>query len=612
MSNPMDSFRSFFKKIGDDISGTFANTNNNTNLNAVNSEAAKNNATSNSAANNMADKVTSATAKPDDDAKELKPIAPLPPSPFPEPAPAVAAEAAPGAPPSTAGDPTADAVIPPPTTAPAAAPAVQTAAAKSNGSFVAYKDGEISAWMPAEGYAIPPPTTDVKAPTPAGGRRLIICCDGTWSSAATGNNLPSMGGVAQHLGVTPTNIYKLAFLAGASDPLEEHPDQLVFYHSGVGASAKKENEDTFEGLFGNIDKDLQDVYRWLAAVYKPGDEIYAFGFSRGATVVRSLFGLIRNTGLPKREGLTDEAFDGVLHDSYEVYRQRPSHPEKDKEASDKFEQLAKEYREKYSWPKVNLKFLGVFDTVGELGVPVDFFLSGLIQRLGETFNVVQKASFHDTRVSDQVQYAYHAIAIDETRELFSPTLFEDVPKIPPATSRIIDREQVWFRGEHSDVGGGWFETGLSDIPLFWMIPKARACGVQLKDVSEWEKVARSKLMGVNEQYIKRNYKSYAVHDPFVGELKGTASFNERILRDFGYYQDPTRFYPSELHPSVFNLCLDFPVPMNVAHYLTRTDPEKLTLWPALPELSAEEKAKFEEERKSHLEQLEKKDEASGY
>ncbi|KAJ3036445.1 hypothetical protein HDV00_002728 [Rhizophlyctis rosea] len=409
----------------------------------------------------------------------------------------------------------------------------------------------------------------------------------------------------QIVSYTPPGAYK--FSAAAEDEPAKNSDQLVYYHAGVGTGTKQTREEYFEGLFGNIDKELQDAYRWLSLTYKEGDEIYGFGFSRGATIIRSLFGFIRNVGLVKGKSpeLANRVdFDRVIKEGYSIYQERPIHPEKDPEGTEKYLKKAADFKLRVSFEKVNLKFLGVFDTVGELGVPQDLrkIAGGLIERIGQGLGYIEKNEYHDTKVSDEVPFAYHALAIDETREMFAPTLFENVSTPPPPT--IIEREQIWFRGEHSDIGGGWFEQGLPNIALYWMVDKARRAGCRMKDPKEFEIIGKTMVMGVNKTHMKHR-EAFVVHDPFVGKA-ATTSYNEKIYRDFQYYQDATRFFPSTLHPSVFVVARDVPCPPNLADFLTRADPEAVhKYWPVPTAEQKEEDKKAVEaakqEAKEHAE-----------
>ena len=261
-------------------------------------------------------------------------------------------------------------------------------------------------------------------------KRIVICCDGTWNKP----DQPS-----------PTNVVKVAITLKITDGAGV--EQLLFYDQGVGTG-------TFDrirgGAFGvGLSRNIQEAYRFLAFNYEPGDELYFFGFSRGAYTVRSAVGLIRNSGLLKREHF------GRVKEAYQLYRRRD-------DASHPTEAESTAFRKKYSHePRV--KFMGVWDTVGALGIPLDGPMA-LVNKFWE---------FHDLRLSRSVDFACHALAIDEKRKAFHPTLWEQHPEAP--ASQVL--EQVWFAGVHSNVGGGYLNTGLSDVALLWMVDKAEACGL---------------------------------------------------------------------------------------------------------------------------------------
>jgi hypothetical protein len=118
-------------------------------------------------------------------------------------------------------------------------------------------------------------------------------------------------------------------------------------------------------------------------------------------------------------------------------------------------------------------FIGVWDTVGALGIPTDLPGWEWLSRRLHGWETLW--GFHDTRLSSHVKYAYHALAIDETREAFKPTLWT---QDPDAAGQTL--EQVWFSGVHTEVGGGSNNSALSDISLLWMIEKGKACGLEFK------------------------------------------------------------------------------------------------------------------------------------
>lgn len=263
-------------------------------------------------------------------------------------------------------------------------------------------------------------------------KRIIICCDGTWNRADQ-----------EHDGTPcPTNVVKLAYRIAKRDA--SGVAQVIFYDHGVGTGNALDR--LSGGALGDgLEDNIHDAYRFLIANYEDGDEIFLFGFSRGAFTARSLAGMIRNCGILRRESVAR------YKNAIALYRDRkrdPKHPD------------SVAFKAKHSVctdGDVHIRFLGVWDTVGALGIP----LRGL------RWLTRRKHQFHDTELSGTVRSAFHALAIDEHRAPFEPTLWAYVPK-PPQVVR-----QVWFCGAHSDVGGGYPAHALSDIALKWMIAAAR-------------------------------------------------------------------------------------------------------------------------------------------
>jgi uncharacterized protein (DUF2235 family) len=270
-------------------------------------------------------------------------------------------------------------------------------------------------------------------------KRLVVCCDGTW-------NRPDQidKGVA-----APTNVAKLA-LAVAEQDAAGNP-QLLHYQAGVGT--RRMEHLLGGGLGAGLSRNVKECYRFVVENYAPGDELYFFGFSRGAFTARSTVGLVRNAGIlrPEHRERVEQA--------YALYR----NPRRDSAPGGIVAEL---FRRSYSHDGVHVHFVGVWDTVGALGIPIDGFRPPLLSRLW---------AFHDTKLSRYVRNAFHAVAIDERRGPFKPTLWEQQNDAAGQTL-----EQVFFAGVHCDVGGGYREPELSDIPLGWMAEKARACDLALK------------------------------------------------------------------------------------------------------------------------------------
>ena len=263
-------------------------------------------------------------------------------------------------------------------------------------------------------------------------KRLVLCCDGTWNS-------PDQK--------SPTNVTKLALAVAPTDA--DGREQRTFYHPGVGTNRW---ERLRGGAFGfGLSRNVRDAYRFLVENFEPGDELFFFGFSRGAYTARSTAGFVRNCGILRREHVDR------IDEAYALYRDKSSktHP-RGMEAT--------LFRRAYSC-ETRIHFIGVWDTVGALGIPLDgSALARLINRRWE---------FHDTKLSGAVDAAYQALAIDEQREPFRPTLWE--PQDDPPKDQHV--EQVWFAGVHCDVGGGYPQHEISDIPLLWMVDRARRSGL---------------------------------------------------------------------------------------------------------------------------------------
>jgi uncharacterized protein (DUF2235 family) len=255
------------------------------------------------------------------------------------------------------------------------------------------------------------------------GKRLVVCCDGTWQQLTS---------------PYPSNVVKLA--QSVKSIASDGVPQIVFYDEGIGTESQK----VLGGAMGlGIDKNIEDGYRFLSLNYVENDEIYLFGFSRGAYTVRSLAGMIYCSGLLNRRNVTK------AHEAYELYRNRGIKP-KDKTAA--------EYRKEYG-PRVPITLLGCFDTVGALGIPGVPVFRKFNQQLNKRYR------FHDTTLNKCIENALHAVAIDEIREIFDVTPMQKHPDAE--NQRVI---QKWFPGGHGCVGGGTKEhSGLSDAALQWMI-----------------------------------------------------------------------------------------------------------------------------------------------
>lgn len=260
---------------------------------------------------------------------------------------------------------------------------------------------------------------------------LAVFMDGTWNEP---NDM--------------TNVYDLYKTA------LEASDHQTYYVPGVGTSGKglwAAFDKLMGGAFGaGLSSNIQEGYRWICERYRDGDRIFLFGFSRGAYTARSLAGLIRKSGLVR------DPSDEQIKQAYQLYRDSEIQPD---------DAAAITFREKWAI-EAPIEFVGVWDTVGELGIPV-----GGVPFPG--FSSFYK--FHDTSLSDTVRNAYHAIAANEYRSLYEPTLWTVVPGKP---MRTLPVEQRWFTGAHADVGGGYPGGLLQTRPAQWIQSRAAALGMR--------------------------------------------------------------------------------------------------------------------------------------
>ena len=266
-----------------------------------------------------------------------------------------------------------------------------------------------------------------------GPKRLVVCCDGTW-------NTPEMD--------SPTNVVRLAgnVLPRSGDGVL----QLLFYDAGVGTGGWMDR--LVGGAFGEgLDTNVREAYRFIANNCAAGDEIYLFGFSRGAYSVRSVAGMIGYAGLLGRDQMT------LVGQAYELYRNGKS---ADGHA-------AKEFRARHGTNVPPITLLGCWDTVGALGIPDKLPGIPLDQAFADRYRWL------DFNLGKHVQAALHAVAIDERRKEFGHT-----PMCSGSPGQVL--HEVWFPGDHGCVGGGTeHKEPLSRAALEWMVEQIRELGLGL-------------------------------------------------------------------------------------------------------------------------------------
>ncbi len=384
-------------------------------------------------------------------------------------------------------------------------------------------------------------------------KNIVILADGTGQDGGKGHD---------------SNIYKLYRM------LEDRTeDQVVYYDQGVGTDRRMISGNAFGVGFA---ENIIQCYRFIFENYNAGDKIFLLGFSRGAATVRSLSSFIHYFGvLPKsRSTLIDEAFhlyergfqpvtqdkevflkedtrkfiekltdrgNQIINDtSYQIYKALR------KDLIDKSNQFTTAHPT--MWAEV--EFLGVWDTVPALGVVPLAGLSLAVDRLPWW-----RFSFHDFALHRSVRNAYQALAIDDDREWFWPTIWnrygdEDKQKIT----------QVWFTGSHTDVGGGFAEAGLSDITLIWMVQKALVHGLKLylgsrkywnfciaPDATDTihpprEGVGKFYKIGVRDKvWDEKAVETFGppvIHESVLERARRDPNYRPWILRNYGIYPDP--------------------------------------------------------------------------
>jgi hypothetical protein len=263
-----------------------------------------------------------------------------------------------------------------------------------------------------------------------GYRRLIICCDGTWNWPAPQRE---------------TNVVRLvrsivpeATVDGAKVA------QIVHYHQGVGTG------NFIDRLVGGgvgigLSASVKACYGFLVDNYRPGDEIFLFGFSRGAYVVRSLAGMIGALGLLRKRDM------GRFAEVWNWYWQDPAD-----RRENVLDLIAKDRHK-----RVEIECIGVFDTVGALGLPGS-------RLCRDAF------AFHETQLGAHVRNAFQALAIDEQRGNFQAAIWVPADSPNSEAHRLANDpqqvlKQMWFPGVHSNVGGGYENHGLSDTAFLWML-----------------------------------------------------------------------------------------------------------------------------------------------
>ena len=285
-------------------------------------------------------------------------------------------------------------------------------------------------------------------------KNIIVCSDGTGNSTVKGRG---------------SNVFKL-FEAIDVNGHRTDPSlrrQLAFYDDGVGTESLKWIR-MFAGATGyGLSRNIKQLYREICRVYEPGDQIFLFGFSRGAFTVRTLSGLINDSGLiDARNYGTEDRFRAQARAAYAAYRCK--YRAWLTRLAWRGGINADEFRRKFARqdvPSKPIRLLGVWDTVDAVGLPF---------KLADVWNkVVWQYKFETSTLSPVVECGRQALALDDERGAFEPVLWDETD--PSTRARV---HQVWFPGAHSNVGGGYPQHGMSLVALDWMMREAEHAGVR--------------------------------------------------------------------------------------------------------------------------------------
>ena len=386
-------------------------------------------------------------------------------------------------------------------------------------------------------------------------KNIIVCADGT------GNK----GGYSPD-----SNVYKVYKMVdkhykGACTDGVEIDEQILFYDNGVGTQTNKIWR-AISGAFGlGFRRNVCDLYKFLARNYVEGDRIYFFGFSRGASTVRACNGMISKCGLAKGQGLRNKELDDLVSEAYSAYEVHRKAPE----IAEAFKNNSKK-----SSGAVPIKFLGVWDTVVALGFPKrtditgfsTFLITVIFTPLEKLFNLIYPHSFYHYKLSDNVEYACQALAIDDERTAFWPHVWRE-KNIKDAQDRTPDNvEQVWFAGMHSNVGGGYERAGMAGVPLYWMMRRAQHHGLMFIDDTVQHAYDDSHIHG--RMYDSRSGFAmlYRYHPR---EMKGLC--DERLLGNIRIHQSvferlmhrTANYAPGHI-PDNFDV-VDDEIPSNIVH-----------------------------------------------
>ncbi len=318
-------------------------------------------------------------------------------------------------------------------------------------------------------------------------KRIVICMDGTWQSLRQDN--------PTNIGLIARSVAHKETVYGADGNIAGYIPQTVIYTQGVGSNIGALTKltfgswllglinRTFGGALGEgLEDGILDTYLRLCFNYEEGDEIYIFGFSRGAFAARRLAGVINNSGIISRRHV-NKAWE-----AFQLYHDAPGENATQEQLLEHAARTLK-FRQEHGKGGRNpdgtrytidtppqITYLGVFDTVMQRGAAQ--VLDSMFPKLRRRYR------FKNLRMCPNVLSARHAMAVDESRLGFPPTPWEGLEESNAVAQRREGAEQGyayyqqrWFIGTHGDVGGG-DGSPLAAATLQWVTQGAVKMGLR--------------------------------------------------------------------------------------------------------------------------------------
>lgn len=305
-------------------------------------------------------------------------------------------------------------------------------------------------------------------------KKIALFLDGSWQNKSNNTNISKM--------------YKLCT-----------DESIVKYYDGGVGSSKSIWDKITGGVFGSgVQKNIIEAYDFIKRTYEDGDQIFIYGFSRGAFTARSLAGFLDLVGLPEKNSNISSLT------LFNYYKEKKYDAISDLIVQDKTKD-------------VNIKMIGVFDTVKSIGSPIN--IGGINKNW----------SFHNSHLCENTENAFHAVSIDERRYNFKPVLWT-------AKNDTQMVKQRYFAGDHSDVGGGYKNNDTASLSaLNWMIKNSNICG-----------------LNINRNKEVQNVLIPIIHDGYTNMF-------------FGLYRKLSKPYNRKINISILGVEIDYSVIHRLKH-----------------------------------------------